>query len=497
LTNSKESNAAIVQKHLFVDDRFVHERSSLERAFGEPTKCAANPVIRASEPWEKDAAFVDTGLVVYDHSDGLFKAWYQGGGCYGPEDGSLMCYAFSSDGVSWEKPSLGIVELNGSKGNNAVLRAQCMMHDPAPIIDLLDPDPERRYKAIWWGGRRDESQKGGWLLGHCVGFSPDGIHWTEHPDNPVWTGDAEVAIPFDIERRTGRLVMYSSADGYGCRVVARTESDDFVNWDLPPKIVFQPDEDDVPGTEIGCFCAVDYHGTQMGFLSVVRNLPAFTRQEWQEIIERNIRQGFFGPPIELNATRCRAIYTEIVSSTDGVDWQRVHRRPYIPMGAVGSWDEMYVLAARPIVANDRIYIYYTGQGRTKQTPEAPPERIGQWNIDTGLATLRLDGFAALEADESGGMLETKPFVIEGTDLAINVDAAGGSVFAELIGEDGRPIRGFAHKDARVITGDHLRSLAGWRDHPDVRSVRGRTVSLRLRAKKCSLYSISILDSAKH
>ncbi|MCY4375396.1 MAG: hypothetical protein OXC31_16670, partial [Spirochaetaceae bacterium] len=221
-------------KHLFIDDRFVAETSGLTRRFHQARKCERNPVIRADRPWEKDAAFIDSAMVVYEESAGRFRAWYQGGACYGPDDGSNMCYATSADGIDWHKPSLGVVEFEGSTDNNIVLAATCMMHDPAPIIDPADPDPRRRYKAVWWGGQRDAAQEGGWLLGHCVGFSADGIRWQEHPDNPVWVGDAEVAVPFGLERTGGRLVMYSSADGYGLRVTGRSESDDLRRWGLPP-----------------------------------------------------------------------------------------------------------------------------------------------------------------------------------------------------------------------------------------------------------------------
>lgn len=140
-------------KHLFIDDRFVAETSGLTRRFHEARKCDRNPVIRADRPWEKDAAFIDSAMVVYDEAAGRFRAWYQGGACYGPDDGSNMCYATSADGIGWHKPSLGVVDFEGSADNNIVLAATCMMHDPAPIIDPADPDPLRRYKAVWWGGR--------------------------------------------------------------------------------------------------------------------------------------------------------------------------------------------------------------------------------------------------------------------------------------------------------------------------------------------------------
>ena len=304
----------LVRKELFIDDRFIEEMSGLSRRFHQPVKCDQNPVIRADRPWEARAAFVDSGLVIYDKDDCLFKAWYQGGVCCGPDDRSNMCYATSSDGINWDKPSLGLIELEGSKHNNIVLMPQCMMHDPAPIIDLIDPNSEHRFKAVWWGGRKDDSQKDGWLLGHCVGFSPDGLRWTEYPDNPVWPGDAEVAVPFGQERRSGNFVIYCSADGYGMRVTARSESDDFVHWDLPPKLVFQSDDADQPGTEVGGLSGIDYDGTLIGMLWIIWNLPDFTPEEWREIVDRNIRQGFLGPPIALNATRCRTMHTELATS---------------------------------------------------------------------------------------------------------------------------------------------------------------------------------------
>jgi len=398
-----------------------------------------------------------------------------------------MCYATSMDGIRWEKPSLGLVEFDGSKDNNIVLMAQCMMHDPTVIIDRKDPDPQRRLKAMWWGGRKDASQEDGWLLGHCVAFSPDGLRWTEHPDNPVWLGDGEGAAPLGLERGEGRFVMYSGADGYGMRVVGRSESDDFVHWDLPPQLVFRSDEEDVPGTEMAGLFAIDYDGTYVGMLGVIRNLrvPEFTAQEWQEIVERNIQRGYIGPPIGMGRGGApqypRIMYPELVTSRDGIQWQRIHRHPFIPLGPEGSWDKATVLAARPLVANDRIYIYYTGQGRG--------------TTDTGLATLRLDGFVSLEAGTSQGVVVTKSFELEATDLRVNVDAAQGSVRLEVLDEQDQPIPGFTRDEANPITGDQLWATATWGTRSGVSELRGRCVKLRLFLQNAHLYSISTVNQA--
>ena len=487
-----QSRKLSVSKHLFIDDRFVEEMSGLKRCFHQAIKCNENPVIRADKPWEKDAAFIDSAIAIYDEAQGAFRAWYQGGACYGPEDGSNMCYATSQDGVHWEKPSLGLIEFEGSKDNNIVLMANCMMHDPAPIIDRIDPDPQRRYKAVWWGGRKDASQENGWRLGHCVGFSPDGVHWREHPENPVWPDDAEVAIPAGLERISGKFITYSSADGYGMRVTARTESDDFVHWDLPPKLLFQSDDNDPPGTEIAGLAATEYEGTHLGMLWVAQNLPEFSRREWQQIVAQNKRQGFLGPPIELNNVRCRVLYTELAVSQDGVHWQRVHRAPFLALGPEGSWDECICLAAKPFTHDDKIHIYYTGYGRAKPTPgSTKPEKIGQWNIETGLATMRLDGFASLQADTLPGILVTKPFTFEGTDVLVNADVAQGSLRIEILDDQGRPITGFTREHARPITGNHLRARTGWLSGTDAADLRGRGTRLKLYLENGHLYSVSI------
>ena len=483
-----------MDKMLFIDNRFIAEMDGLMRRFHQAEAHADNPVIHANRPWERDAAFVDTGLVMFDENEGLYRAWYQGGNCYGLDDRSCMCYAVSEDGLRWQKPNLGLVEFAGSTDNNIALLADCMMHDPAVIIDHKEQDPTRRYKATWWGGRRDSTQPDGWLLGHCVGFSADGVEWTEHPDNPVWPSDAEVGTPFDLSRSDGKLVMYCSADGHGIRVVGRTESDDFVNWNLPPDLLFGYDEEDEPGTEFGGLAAIDYHGTHIGMLWVIRNRPGFSRAEWKEIVDRNINQGFLGPPIQMNAAACRTIHTELVVSSDGKSWQRPDRDAlFIPPGAAGTWDECHSLAGRPFVHDDKIWIYYTGCGRNSPTPGATePEQIGEWSIDTGLATLRLDGFASLHAEGTGELL-TRPFELAGRELITNVDGGDGEVRLALLDANGETVSGYGMDESKAIRGDHLRAPAVWQNNPDVSGLGGKTVQLRICLKNADLYSISVVE----
>src|SRR5690606_5470836 len=83
---------------------------------------------------------------------------------YQPPHGRHMglCYATSKDGVTWEKPSLGIVEYKGDNQNNIVMSGP---HGTGIFKDLVDPDPARKYKAIFQG--------------LFVSFSQDGLHWAK------------------------------------------------------------------------------------------------------------------------------------------------------------------------------------------------------------------------------------------------------------------------------------------------------------------------------
>ncbi|MDO9890010.1 hypothetical protein Q7478_09850, partial [Glaesserella parasuis] len=56
-----------------------------------------------------------------------------------------LAYARSNDGILWEKPKLGIVDFEGSKENNIIMR------DVAGTGILYEPtevDPNKRFKLI-------------------------------------------------------------------------------------------------------------------------------------------------------------------------------------------------------------------------------------------------------------------------------------------------------------------------------------------------------------
>src|SRR5207245_1439242 len=128
----------------------------------------ASPVLRPTTRWEKydeyaertkthsnPAAMVFSDGVFYDSDARLFKMWYMGG--YSQN----TCYATSTDGLSWDRPSLDVVP-----GTNILTHT---LRDSSTVwLDPLDPDRSARYKMAFFDGGHHALE---------VMLSADGIHW--------------------------------------------------------------------------------------------------------------------------------------------------------------------------------------------------------------------------------------------------------------------------------------------------------------------------------
>ncbi len=177
--DTKAVSPAARTRFLVLDSRIVETTENAKLTLGTTAKSKHNPLMAEDEPWEKrfDNLYAN---VIYDQEDKLYKCWYSpfivDNSASGmtleqrretryrpPRDREMaICYAVSTDGIKWEKPVLGLVEFADSKQNNILWRGP---HGAGVLKDPGDPDPARRYKAIFKGERLS------------VAFSPDGLHW--------------------------------------------------------------------------------------------------------------------------------------------------------------------------------------------------------------------------------------------------------------------------------------------------------------------------------
>ena len=136
---------------LFADLLEVADMHNARLVVNAATKHSANPVLRPGVlgSWDSMQATPWQGTVIWDSDEHVFKCWYMGidaeeAGIQQPRVG----YAVSSDGIAWEKPSLGVCDYKGSRDNNMLVDNTPRRTNGACLKDPGDDDPARRYKLF-------------------------------------------------------------------------------------------------------------------------------------------------------------------------------------------------------------------------------------------------------------------------------------------------------------------------------------------------------------
>ena len=104
--------------------------------------------------------------------------------------------------------------------------------------------------------------------------------------------------------------------------------------------------------------------------------------------------------------------------------------------------------------------------------------------------LRQDGFVSVHFPASGGEIVTRPFVFAGSALSVNIStSAWGRCRATLLDESGGSVPGYA--DSFDLCGDALNMVLRWKNvAADMRSLKGRTLKLKIAGRDADLYSFA-------
>jgi hypothetical protein len=343
---------------LVLDTRVIESADNARLVPGRVTKHPANPLFQADKPWENSLNNLYPN-VIWDDDDRVFKMWYK---CVladkdaidamdGPSTvhdvGWYLLYATSRDGVTWDKPALGLHAFGGTTATNIVAR-DCP--NVGVVKDGHDPDPARRYKMV--------SDVG--LGKPQVRFSADGIHWGPAIDAQGFgpkNGDTHNNAFWDD--RSGRYVWFTKLY-LGERLVARLESDDFLHW-RNNGLVLRSSADEGRGSQTYCMPVFRHAGIYLGYLMMY------------------------------HVSHGRTVDCELAWSPDGLHWRRVAPgRPLIPRGPKGTYDSecIYAMAGPPITREGRHLIFYGGDDF--------PHTGWKRHCLPCLATVREHGFAGYE-----------------------------------------------------------------------------------------------------
>jgi hypothetical protein len=413
--HSECNNTLKRNKYLLLDDRITEIKLNAKLEVGKVKKYAGNPLFVEDKPWEKrfDNLY---GNVIYDEEEGIYKCWYspfiidysskgmtleeREAKTYikPPNREMAICYAISKDGITWQKPVLGLVGYEGSTANNIIWRGP---HGAGIFKDAYETNPLKLYKAIF--------------RGLFVSFSKDGLKW----------GDAipvkDVKVKGDTHNNAfwaptiEKYVGITRTWGSRGREVARIESSDFIKW-TKEKVILKGKNRTLQTYSMPVFF---YGGVYLGLVSIYN--------------KKNGR-----------------VWTELAWSPDTIKWERVDEgAPLIPNSKIKlSYDYGCVYAcANPIILKDEIRLYYSGSDWLHSS-----WRNGSFN----LATLRPDGFAGYVQKSSGrpAIVVTAPIQYNGKDIFINADIKkGGFIQIDLFDNNGNIL--FTKKILKTMINENI------------------------------------------
>ncbi len=403
--------AAQRSRFLLLDGRIVDKTVNAKLAVGTVRKHKANPLFIEDKAWEMrfDNLY---GNVIYDETDKLYKCWYspfiidapwsrkmtveeRQKTRYRPRGREMgICYATSKDGITWDKPQLGLMNYDptdrpdknsGDKKNNIVLRGP---HGAGVFRDMHDPDPKRRYKTIY---------QGLWTR-----VSPDGLHWAK----PVRCKG--VRVRGDTHNNAfwaptlGKYVGITRTwGGDKGRQVARIESDDFVNWTKEVVV-----------------------------------LEGLSKKQQTYAMPVFFRCGVYIGLVALFDIPSNRVWTELAWSADTKTWNRIDPgTPLIPCSQKKlDYDYGCVYpCAYPVFLDNEIRLYYGGSDYLHN---------GWRTGSLCLATLRPDGFAGYEPQrkDAPAVVTTTAVSYAGQPLRISADVAnGGTVTVSILDKAGKVI----------------------------------------------------------
>lgn len=489
------------RRELFVDRHLIEKLDGVRLELHRPQP--REVVLRFDKRWESYSPGYTT--IIQDEECGLFRMYYRA--THTPPNYSVKeepttprrevtCYAESKDGIHWTRPSLGLIEFEGAKDNNIMWDGVgshnlSVMKDASP-----DCPPDARYKAVG-RGKPLANEPSPYKHGLYALKSPDGIHWQTIQDEPVITDgkfDSHNILFWDSVLgayraywRDARKRDKNVPDG---RDVRTAISDDVLNWRNSRMLKYDPgrrgsaDKDGKP------------HQYYTNGIHPYHRAPHILMGFPMRYIDRGWTTSTDQLPAPRDRKRAskqlRRLATALTDTMFIVsrDGERFH-----------VWPEAFV---RPGIQRRGNWFYgdagiALGFAETKSSfHESAPNEMSFYVKENGRIeepgqlrryTLRLDGFASLNASLKGGIALSKPLVFEGERLEVNFStSAGGSLRAEIQDADGKPVPGFALDDCHLQYGDQIDRVVSWKSGSDVGQLAGKPVRLRFELKDADLYS---------
>ena len=454
-------------RELFVDEYLIDNLDGARMALHHPRN--EGPVMKFDKPWE---GFFCLHFSVIKDGD-LYRMFYRGADGDDPET-DVVCVAESNDGKTWIKPELGLFEVNGTRENNVVHanhpRNSKNLTSYAVFLDTRPGVPkDERYKATATAGTRK-------LYGLV---SSDGIHWRQVKKDPILTygkfDSSNVAFWSDAEQCY--LCYFRIMTDKGFRWIARARSKDFLNWgpreDLKAMHKCKP----APIEHIYMSQMHPYfRAPQIYIAPAARFMTGRQVIGDAELKQLGLPQWYAQRDDVIGGTSDSVLMTSrggnVVDRTfmEGFIRNEIGPNNWVSRSNYPAW---HVVQTGPA----EMSFYVTGN-------------YAQPTIELRRFSMRLDGFASIQAGYDGGRMLTRPFTFKGGRLALNfATSTAGDVRVEIQDADGKPVPGFTLADSAGMIGNEIERVVSWKGKTDVGLLAGRPIRLLFELKDADLFAI--------
>jgi hypothetical protein len=446
---------------LFLDDYLIDRLQGARLKLHKPR--SKGVVLRFDEPWEGE--FSGFPRIVDD--SGTYRMYYRGLPPWkkGEPLVESTCVAVSRDGIHWEKPDVGRIELLGSTRNNAVFPGSGF----APFLDTRPGVPHsERLKALKGPPRLETG------IGVGAYVSSDGIRWEKMHD--AYPGERLGSVFWSAVE--DRYVQYVRSDDESSdeliRTVSRSTSSDFTTWGEFAVMDFGSNPPTVE-EQLYTIGVRPYVRAPHIYLALAARFVPHRRSLTDEQCGKLGRHPLGGG--------CSSIADTVLLGIRASD----------PNRARWTFSEAFVRPGlEPSSWSARTN--YPGEGFIATSEEEISFYVQR---DYGFKTnglerfvVRTDGFASVRAPYGGGEFLTRPLRFSGNELVLNyATSAAGGIRVEVQDRKGEPVPGRSLNDCPEIIGDEIERVVRWQEGSDLGRLQGTVVRLRFVMKDADLFSI--------
>ena len=487
---------------LAVDPRWIDRMSGLSLVQHAPVP--REIVLTTAESVTDPPATLLGYMSVMKDGD-LYRMYYRYVRPSPDQDGhEFFCYAESRDAIHWTKPNLGLFKLPGSNDGNAITEENmafpgdqdsehfpCISHNLRPFIDERPGVPKsERFKALAAGYNSGSPKAGYWAL-----VSSDGIHWKKIQkdwviDRKNWPhgSDSTPACAFwsDTEKKYVAYIRIrvnkddpTKGQVGALRWIGRITSEDFIHWSNVTPMA--PLKLEVDVSEVAARQVHHYTNETQQYFRNPNLLIATPTRYFEGTAFSKEELAKLSKEMQHHHTLKGMGYTDATLLTTRPG-ELAYRQPFAeaflrPGIDVRNWSNRSTYPyVRFVPTGDHEMSFFAQHG------------IGSYRYAQRYS-LRFDGFASVRAPLSGGEVLTKPIQFDGDRMLINYSTSGaGSIRVEMQDASGAAIPGYTLDDAIRQVGDSTEHTVRWKGGPDVGSLRGKTIRMRLVMHDADLFS---------